>query len=40
MSKKTIVVCASASNYNLLEKIQNELEKLGFKVILPKTAKE
>ncbi len=35
---KTIVICSSASFYEKLFPIQNELKKLKFKVVLPKTA--
>lgn len=35
---KTIVICSSASFYEKLFPIKKELEKLGFKVVLPKTA--
>ncbi len=37
---KTIAVCASVSHYKNLDGIQKELKKLGYKVILPKTAKK
>ncbi len=37
-NKKTIVVCSSASFYENVIKIQNELKDLGFKVVVPLTA--
>ncbi len=39
-SPKIIAVCASASHYPKLQAIQTKLKKLGFKVILPKTARK
>lgn len=38
--QKTIVVCASASVYEKLFPIKNELISLGYKVILPKVAEQ
>lgn len=34
----TIVICSSASFYKQAVNVQAELEKLGFKVIIPATA--
>lgn len=39
-NKITIVVCASASSYKLLPSLESELQLIGFKVILPKTARK
>ena len=38
MKKQTIVVCSSASHYEKLFPIQKELRKMGYKVVIPKTA--
>lgn len=35
---KTIVLCSSASHYEKLFPIKKDLEEMGFKVLLPKTA--
>lgn len=40
MKIKKIAVCASAYHYGKLEAIDRELQKLGFEVILPKTARK
>jgi len=39
-SKKTITICASASFYAQVIEVQKQLEDLGFKVLVPLTAKE
>ncbi len=39
-SKRTIVLCASLSFYKDLFDIEKELKKLGFKVIIPKSARK
>lgn len=38
-SKKTIVICASASLYEKIIPIENDLKKLGYKVVIPITAR-
>lgn len=38
-NKKTITICASVSFYRQVIEIENELKKLGFKTIVPKTAR-
>ncbi|MDO8270019.1 MAG: hypothetical protein Q7T54_05130 [Candidatus Levybacteria bacterium] len=38
--QRIIAVCASASHYSKLEELRNRLKKLGYKVILPKTARK
>lgn len=40
MKKKTIVICASASLYKQIIPIEEELKSLGYKVIIPMTAKK
>jgi len=37
---KTIVICSSASFYNQVVDIEEQLKKLGFKVVIPLTAKK
>jgi hypothetical protein len=37
--KKTITICSSASHYKQVLEIEKELEKLGFKVKIPSTAR-
>lgn len=39
MSKKIITICSSASFYKEVVEIEKKLKKLGFKVIIPITAK-
>lgn len=39
-NKKIIAVCASVSHYKYLIDIDKQLKQLGFKVILPKTARK
>jgi hypothetical protein len=39
MNKKIITICASASHYMDVLKIEKELNKLGFKTKIPQTAK-
>lgn len=34
---KTLVICASSSHYEQVSKVRDELEALGFKVIVPKS---
>jgi nucleoside 2-deoxyribosyltransferase len=36
--KKTIVICSSASFYEHVNRVAEELEQLGFKVVVPQTA--
>lgn len=38
--KKTIAICASASLYKQILPLEEELKKLGYKVIIPHTAKQ
>ena len=38
--KKVIAVCASVSHYHFLPEIEKELKSLGYKAVLPKTAKK
>lgn len=38
MKIKTITICSSASFYKQVIEIQKDLKKLGFKVLIPKTA--
>ena len=38
-NKKTITICASASFYTQVIEVQKQLEDLGFKVLVPLTAK-
>jgi hypothetical protein len=39
-SRKTITLCSSASMYEKLIQIEKDLIKLGFKVLVPKTARK
>ncbi len=40
MKKKTIVICSSASLYEKIIPLEEELKKLGYKVIIPITARQ